>query len=125
MDFTDNRISVRKGFKEGEVEKSMVRKVLPLLVLLSIFAAVFIVQASNIKDIKEARKHAEEKLLPLEGIAGISHRENPPAIIVYVEHEKHKEKVPKEIDGFKTEVIVTGKIKSLQLLQNQARVYVQ
>jgi hypothetical protein len=77
------------------------------------------VQASNIK---EARKHAEEKLLPLEGIAGISHREDPPRIIVYIEHEKYKNNVPNEIDGFKTEVIVIGKIKALSLLQLEERI---
>jgi hypothetical protein len=67
-------------------------------------------------DIKEARKRAEEMLLPLEGIAGISHREDPPRIIVYIEHEKYKNKVPDMISGFKTEVIVIGKIKILSLL---------
>jgi len=29
-------------------------------------------------------------LLPLEGIAGVSHRVAPPRIIVYVEHEKYR-----------------------------------
>jgi hypothetical protein len=77
------------------------------------------VQASNVK---EARKHAEEMLLPLEGIAGVSHREDPPRIIVYIEHEKYKDKVPDKIDGFKTEVIVTGKIKALSLLQLEERI---
>jgi hypothetical protein len=71
-------------------------------------------QASNIR---EARKRAEEILLPLEGIAGISHREDPPRIIVYLEHERYKDKVPDNIDGFKTEVVVIGKIKALSLLQ--------
>jgi hypothetical protein len=66
-------------------------------------------QASNIR---EARKRAEEILLPLEGIAGISHREDPPRIIVYLEHERYKDKVPDNIDGFKTEVVVIGKIKA-------------
>jgi hypothetical protein len=75
------------------------------------------------KDIKEARKHAEEMLLPLEGIAGISHREDPPRIIVYLEHEKYKDKVPNEIDGFKTEVIVIGKVKALSLLQLEEESY--
>jgi len=77
------------------------------------------VQASSIK---EARKHAEEKLLPLEGIVGISHREDPPRIIVYLEHEKHKDKVPDKIDGFKTEVVVIGKIKALSLLQLEEKI---
>jgi len=72
------------------------------------------VQAS---DIKEARKRAEERLLALEGIVGVSHREDPPRIIVYIEHEKYRNVVPDEIEGFKTEVIVIGKIKALSLLQ--------
>jgi hypothetical protein len=77
------------------------------------------VQASNIK---EARKHAEEMLLPLEGIAGVSHREDHPRIIVYLEHERYKDKVPDNIDGFKTEVVVIGKIKALSLLQLEERI---
>jgi hypothetical protein len=72
------------------------------------------VQASSIK---EARKHAEEKLLPLEGVAGVSHREDPPRIVVYIEHERYRSIVPPEIDGYKTEVIVIGKIKALSLQQ--------
>jgi hypothetical protein len=79
-----------------------------------VFMGVVGLQASNIR---EARKHAEEILLPLEGIAGISHREDPPRIIVYLEHERYKDKVPDNIDGFKTEVVVIGKIKALSLLQ--------
>ncbi|MCC6022773.1 MAG: S1 family peptidase [Desulfurococcaceae archaeon] len=72
------------------------------------------VQASNIR---EVRKRAEEMLLPLEGVVGVSHREDPPKIIVYLEHEKYKDRIPDKIDGFKVEVIVVGKIKALSLLQ--------
>jgi len=61
-------------------------------------------------------------LLPLEGIAGISHREDPPRIIVYLEHEKYKDRVPDSIDGFKTEVVVIGKVKALSLLQLEERI---
>jgi hypothetical protein len=91
---------------------------LTLLLCSFVFVGVIKVQASNIR---EARKHAEEMLLPLEGIAGISHREDPPRIIVYLEHERYKDKVPDNIDGFKTEVIVVGKIKALPLLQLEER----
>jgi len=87
---------------------------LTLLLCSFIFAGVIGVQAS---DIKEARKRAEERLLALEGIVGVSHREDPPRIIVYIEHEKYRNVVPDEIEGFKTEVIVIGKIKALSLLQ--------
>jgi hypothetical protein len=69
--------------------------------------------ASPPEDIKEARKYAEEMLLPLEGIAGISHVEEPPKIIVYLEHEEHKGKVPDKIKGFDVEVKVIGRIKAL------------
>jgi len=78
--------------------------------------------ASNAKDIKEARKRAEEKLLPLEGVSGISHDEEAFRIIVYIEDEKYKGKIPDEIEGFKTEVRVTGRIKALSLLQLESAV---
>jgi len=98
----------------NELRESISLMLLVLLLCSFVFMGVVGVQASNIR---EARKHAEEMLLPLEGIAGISHRENPPRIIVYLEHERYKDKVPDKIDGFKTEVIVIGKIKALSLLQ--------
>jgi hypothetical protein len=67
--------------------------------------------------IEEARRRAEEMLLPLEGVAGVSHRVDPPRIIVYVEREKYRGIVPPEIDGYKTEVVVIGRVKALSLLQ--------
>ncbi len=88
--------------------------ILTIFLVISSFA-VGSVHASP--SIKEARKYAEEVLLPQEGIAGISHREDPPKIIVYIEHEKYKGKVPSSIMGFKVEVVVTGKIEALSLLQ--------
>jgi len=92
---------------------------LTLLLCSFAFTGVIGVQASNIK---EARKHAEEMLLPLEGVAGVSHREDPPSIIVYLEHERYKDKVPDKIDGFKIKVVVIGKIKALSLLQLEERI---
>lgn len=85
-----------------------------ILLSLQAFMGVIGLSARNIKD---ARRHAEETLLPIEGITGISHREDPPKIIVYIEHEKYKSKVPSQIDGFKVEVVVTGRIKALSMLQ--------
>jgi len=93
-----------------------------LLVLLLCSFTIMGVAGVQTSNVREARKHAEEMLLPLEGIAGVSHREDPPRIIVYIEHEKYKDKVPDKIDGFKTEVIVTGKIKALSLLQLEERI---
>jgi len=103
----------------NELRESISLILLVLLLCSFAFTGVVGAQASNIK---EARTHAEEMLLPLEGIAGISHREDPPRIIVYLEHERYKDKVPDKIDGFKTEVVVTGKIKALSLLQLEERI---
>ena len=93
-----------------------------LLALLLCSFTIMSVAGVQTSNVREARRHAEEMLLPLEGIAGVSHREDPPRIIVYIEHEKYKDKVPDKIDGFKTEVIVTGKIKALSLLQLEERI---
>jgi hypothetical protein len=107
----------------NKLKKTAALLLLALLLCSFVLVGVMGVQASNVKpDIKEARKHAEEMLLPLEGVAGISHREDPPRIIVYLEHEKYKDKVPDSIDGFKTEVVVIGKVKALSLLQLEERV---
>jgi hypothetical protein len=107
----------------NELKKTAALLLLALLLCSFVLVGVMGVQASNVKpDIKEARKHAEEMLLPLEGIAGISHREDPPRIIVYLEHEKYKDRVPVSIDGFKTEVVVIGKVKALSLLQLEERI---
>jgi hypothetical protein len=96
------------------LRKSISLIFLALLLCSLAFTGVIGVQASSIK---EARKHAEEKLLPLEGVAGVSQREDPPRIVVYIEHERYRGIVPPEIDGYKTEVIVIGKIKALSLQQ--------
>ncbi|MBS7610326.1 hypothetical protein KEJ19_07200 [Candidatus Bathyarchaeota archaeon] len=88
-----------------------------LLLSIPTFMGVVNVPASSIK---EARKYAEEKLLPLEGVTGISHAEKPARIIVYVEHEKYRSKIPIEIKGFKTEVVVTGKIRALAMLEPES-----
>jgi len=66
--------------------------------------------------IKEARRYAEERLLPLDGIAGISQSEDK--IIVYIEDEKYEKNVPDEIKGFKTEIRVIGKIKALIIAES-------
>jgi hypothetical protein len=87
-----------------------------LALLLGSFASAGAIRG-RAPSIEEARRRAEEMLLPLEGIAGVSHRVDPPRIIVYVEHEKYRGIVPPEIDGYKTEVVVIGKVKALSLLQ--------
>ncbi|MGB9758342.1 MAG: hypothetical protein ACP5KW_10380 [Thermoproteota archaeon] len=74
-------------------------------------------------DIKSARKYAEENLLPQEGIVGVSHTEKPPKIIVYIENERYRSKVPSNIMGFEVEVVVTGRIQALSLLEEPLYTY--
>lgn len=87
---------------------------LVLLICVTVFSGVAEVGAP---DIREARRRAEEVLLPLEGVVGVSHREDPPRIVVYVEHERYRDRVPESIDGFKVEVVVVGRVKALSLVQ--------
>lgn len=101
----------------------MIKNLLIILIVVLLLSLVFMsVINVSAADIKEARKRAEEMLLPMEGVAGISHREDPPRIIVYLEDEKYKDKIPNEILGFKIEIVVIGKIKaSTMLLQAEQR----
>ena len=99
---------------------SKISIVLFAILFLSILTSMDVsnVATSNLKDdIRRARREAEENLLPQEGVTGVSHREEPPRIIVYIEHEKYRDKVPSEIRGFKVEVKVTGRIRALGLVQ--------
>jgi len=95
------------------------RKAISLMLLvLSLCPFIFMgAVEARAPTIKDARKHAEDMLLPVEGVVGISHREYPPKIIVYIEHEKYRSKVPSKIDGFATETKVIGAVKALSLLQ--------
>ena len=95
--------------------KKFLSIVLVVVLLLGLLLPIGIssMPASNIK---EARKYAEENLLLREGIAGISQSEDK--IIVYIEDETYKEEIPVEIKGFKTEVIVTGRIKALAMAES-------
>ena len=70
-----------------------------LLIGVLLFMGAASVSASKPGDLKKAREWAEENLLPVEGIAGISHTEEPARLIVYIENEKFKSKVPQEIKG--------------------------
>jgi hypothetical protein len=110
---------LNSAFSDEKGGRTTLRGAIPLMLLALLICPLVFMGVNELRasSIKEARKHAEEMLLPLEGVAGVSHREDPPRIIVYLEHERYKDKVPREIDGFKTEVVVIGRIKSLSLLQ--------
>lgn len=72
--------------------------------------------------VKDMAEIAEQELLPLEGITGISYTEDEGVaslskVIVYIESEEYRSIVPQEIEGFKTEIRVSGKFVALGMPQ--------
>jgi hypothetical protein len=68
-----------------------------------------------IKSLAEARKTLEQELLPLAGagFVGIAHSEAEGEIIVFVEDEQTRERVPRSFKGYTVRTEVTGKIQAL------------
>ena len=64
---------------------------------------------------EEARKALEQELLPLAGagFVGIAHSEAEGEVIVFVEDEQTKQRVPQSFEGYTVRTEVTGKIKTL------------
>ena len=61
--------------------------------------------------VKEAVSALSQKFLLQEGITGVSHASEH--LIIYVEEEEDRERIPPTIMGYPVEVRVTGKIKAL------------
>jgi len=57
------------------------------------------------------REKLESKLLELEGVAGVSHRN--PEIVIYVESEEHARAVPTILAGVPVRTVVVGRIQAL------------
>jgi hypothetical protein len=98
------------------------KKLLLFLALVLVGALLFIsVSAStgeNLglgKSLAEARKALEQELLPLAGagFAGITHSEAEGEVIVLVEDEQTKQRVPPSFEGYAVRTEVTGKIQTL------------
>jgi len=98
------------------------KKLLLFLVLVLVGALLFsIVPASagenpdRGKALAEARKALEQELLPLAGagFAGISHSEDEGEVIVFVEDEQMKQRVPRSFKGYTVRTEVTGRIETL------------
>jgi hypothetical protein len=66
------------------------------------------------RSLAEARKALEQELLPLAGagFVGITHSEAEGKIIVFVENEQAKQKVPPSFEGHVVRTEVTGKIQA-------------
>ncbi len=67
------------------------------------------------KSLGEARKALEQQLLPLAGagFVGIAHSEREGEIIVFVENEQAKGRVPRSYEGYEVRTKVTGRIQTL------------
>jgi uncharacterized repeat protein (TIGR02543 family) len=66
------------------------------------------------KSLAEARKTLEQELLPLAGagFVGITHSEAEGKIIVFVENEQAKQRMPCSFEGYAVRTEVTGKIQA-------------
>jgi len=66
------------------------------------------------KSLAEARKTLEQELLPLAGagFVGITHSEAEGKIIVFVENEQAKQRMPRSFEGYAVRTEVTGKIQA-------------
>ena len=67
------------------------------------------------KSLAEAIKALEQELLPLAGagFVGITHSEAEDEVIVFVENEQAKQRVPHSFKGYAVRTEVTGKIQTL------------
>ena len=67
------------------------------------------------KSLAEAAKALEQELLPLagDGFVGIAHSEADGEIIVFVEDEQARRRVPRSFEGYTVQTEVTGKIQTL------------
>jgi len=79
-------------------------------------------QGKGPSSLKEARKDLEKKLAGSPGFAGIAHSEDEGTIVVFLEDEQSKGKVPDSFNGFPVRKEVTGKFKALgtQVLETPA-----
>ncbi len=98
------------------------KKLLLFLALVLVGALLFSVVPASAgenpgrgKSLVEARKSLEQELLPLAGagFVGIGHSEAEGEVIVFVEDEQTRERVPRSFEGYAVRTEVTGKIQAL------------
>jgi len=98
------------------------KRLLLFLALVLVGALLFsVVPASagensdRVKSLAEAGKALEQELLPLAGagFVGIGHSEAEGEVIVFVEDERTKQRVPRSFNGYTVRTEVTGKIQAL------------
>ena len=95
------------------------KKLLLLLAIVFVGALLFSVIPASAgedpgrgKSLAEAREALERELSPLAGagFVGIAHSEAEGEVIVFVEDEQTKQRVPRSFDGYTVRTEITGKI---------------
>ncbi|GAF70827.1 unnamed protein product, partial [marine sediment metagenome] len=98
------------------------KKLLLFLALVLVGALLFSVVPASAgenpgcgKSLVEAGKTLEQELLPLvgAGFVGIAHSEAEGEVIVFVEDEQTRQRVPRSFEGYTVRTEVTGKIQAL------------
>ena len=89
--------------------------VLVVALLFSVVPASAGENPGRVKPLAEAGKALEQELLPLAGagFVGIGHSEAEGEVIVFVEDEQTKQRVPRSFNGYTVRTEVTGKIQAL------------
>jgi hypothetical protein len=89
--------------------------VLVVTLLFSVVPASAGENPGRVKSLAEARQALEQELLPLAGagFVGIAHSEADGEVIVYVEDEQAKQRMPHSFDGYTVRTEVTGKVQVL------------
>lgn len=86
---------------------------LSLILIGVLFLSTGPVFAKGKSPLESARERLEERLISLPGFAGIAHSEEEGAIIVFLENEQAKGKVPDSHEGFPVRKQVTGRFTAL------------
>jgi hypothetical protein len=103
------------------LEMKKEKKLLLFLILVLVGALLFSsvpasagANPSRGKSLAEARKALEQELLPLAGagFVGIAHSEADGEVIVFVEDEQAKQRMPRSFNGYAVQTEVTGKIQA-------------
>jgi hypothetical protein len=99
-------------------EKKLLLFLALVLVGVLLFSSIPALAGENLdcgKSLAEARKALEQELLPLagDGFAGIAYSEAEDEVIVFVEDEQTRERMPRSFEGYAVRTEVTGRIQTL------------
>lgn len=87
---------------------------LSLMIVMSLFFSSGFACGSGKSPLEKATEALEQKLADMPGFAGIAHSEEQQVIIVFVENEEAKEKVPDRFGGFAVRKELTGRFEAIE-----------